>query len=425
MPIGPKVARAPSGEFYNFFSKDLSKTPSNSLENSEFGARYSSLLPIGNGLQASFIYLYEFRSSLGQNLHHLPRERHRDTGIGYAIAPGTFLLPGFFLNRRHRGVPVGGTVESVSYAGLSAQSFLRLDRNLLRQRSDRHRVSLRHSVSAENWGCRSGQVDPTGGEWTEFTRWIIAADRPTYIPWISKQHTFITAQFTETWYPDRPIDATPQVTTAGKVRELSSLAFLNFTNWLMNGQLTAGNADPVGHRQQRRRTRDHQRLPIFAKRAVRGERAVVHRTQRPLHRSVPAQPPAAFQRTRVHVHVRNLEVDWTDRAAVAYAAAAFVFWQYGGHCRSPPSMRLFRLCHCAGRCVPRWTTTHRHIGTWFAPRPVRSDGSAISSPRLCRKCFCRCSRQRRRDGGGWRCQSLRCSRVTYSPGSIFRASIST
>jgi hypothetical protein len=84
-------------------------------------------------------------------------------------------------------------------------------------------------------------VNPNGAEWTEFTRWIVAADRPTYIPWISKQHTFITAQFTETWYPDRPNGATPQVTTAGKVRELQSLAFINFTNWLMNGQLTAGN----------------------------------------------------------------------------------------------------------------------------------------------------------------------------------------
>ncbi len=33
----------------------------------------------------------------------------------------------------------------------------------------------------------------------------------------------------------------PQVSTNGKVRELSSLAFINATNWLMNGQLTAGN----------------------------------------------------------------------------------------------------------------------------------------------------------------------------------------
>src|SRR5258708_21257026 len=54
-------------------------------------------------------------------------------------------------------------------------------------------------------------------------------------------YTTLFRSLTETWYPDRPNGATPQVTTAGKVRELQSLAFINFTNWLMNGQLTAGN----------------------------------------------------------------------------------------------------------------------------------------------------------------------------------------
>src|SRR5208282_6640835 len=39
------------------------KTLSNSLQNSEFGARYSTLLPIGNGLQTSLIWLYEARST--------------------------------------------------------------------------------------------------------------------------------------------------------------------------------------------------------------------------------------------------------------------------------------------------------------------------------------------------------------------------
>src|SRR5215472_16841569 len=40
-----------------------SRAPSNSLQNSEFGFRLSSLLPIGNGLQTSFIYLYEWRDT--------------------------------------------------------------------------------------------------------------------------------------------------------------------------------------------------------------------------------------------------------------------------------------------------------------------------------------------------------------------------
>src|SRR5208337_3195678 len=34
---------------------------SNSIDMSEFGARYSALLPIGNGLQTSLIWLYEAR----------------------------------------------------------------------------------------------------------------------------------------------------------------------------------------------------------------------------------------------------------------------------------------------------------------------------------------------------------------------------
>ena len=52
------------GGFYsNFNVIQTSRNPSNSLENSEFGARLSSLLPIGNGLQASFIYLYENREN--------------------------------------------------------------------------------------------------------------------------------------------------------------------------------------------------------------------------------------------------------------------------------------------------------------------------------------------------------------------------
>ena len=62
-------------------------------------------------------------------------------------------------------------------------------------------------------GRRSdGHRSPTGSAWTEFSRFIIAGDRPTYIPWLSKQHTFITAQYTMTWYPDRPTDATPIIT---------------------------------------------------------------------------------------------------------------------------------------------------------------------------------------------------------------------
>ena len=81
-------------------------------------------------------------------------------------------------------------------------------------------------------------------DWTEMTRWIVAGDRPTYIPWISKQHTFIVAQYVDTWMPDLPDHASARVlrNCGGKTRGLSNFAFLAATNWLVNGQLTSTNA---------------------------------------------------------------------------------------------------------------------------------------------------------------------------------------
>jgi len=240
LPIGPVVGGKASGQFYDFYAKNLSRFPSNSLENSEFGARYSTLLPIGNGLQTSFIYLYEFRSALGETCAACTGKVTGEPGA-FAVAPGTFVIPGFFLNRPRRGVLVGGTVEAVSTTDYRRNHFIGLTGTYYDK--DLTDIVYRYDILYQpkiNVAVPSS-VAVRGGEWTEFTRWIIAGDRPTYIPWISKQHTFLTAQFTETWYPDRPPGATTPVTTAGKVRELSSLAFINATNWLMNGQLTAGN----------------------------------------------------------------------------------------------------------------------------------------------------------------------------------------
>ena len=96
---------------------------------------------------------------------------------------------------------------------------------------------------AGNPDRRAGAGSGPTGKWTEMTRWIVAGDRPTYIPWISKQHTFIVAQYVNTWYPDRPANAAQGVFgTAGKTREDSNFAFLAATNWLVNGQLTSTNA---------------------------------------------------------------------------------------------------------------------------------------------------------------------------------------
>jgi uncharacterized protein DUF1302 len=241
IPIGPKVGKKTSGEFFDFQAPTIGRTPSNSLENSEFGTRLSSLLPIGNGLQVSLIYLYEFRSSRTEDCYWCPAS---STGVpgSIAIAPGTFIAPGYYTHGKPRpGVPKAGTLFAPATVDYRRNSFFGVTGTYYDK--DLTDIVYRYDVLYQpdiGVGVPTA-IAPQGSEWTEFSRFIIAGDRPTYIPWLSKQHTFITAQYTMTWYPDRPTDATPIVTNGGKVRELSSLAFISFTNWLMNGQLTAGN----------------------------------------------------------------------------------------------------------------------------------------------------------------------------------------
>jgi hypothetical protein len=254
IPIGPKVngkglscTKGPfchsTGQFYDFRAVNLSRRPSNSIQNSEFGARYSSLLPIGNGLQASFIFLYEFRDSRDEACFTCPASA---TGFGNAVtlAPGTFLIPGLFLHGKPRpGVPKAGTVETIGFTDFVRNKFFGLTGTYYDK--DLTDIVYRYDVLYQPdhaVGVTDAVRAPAGSQWTEFTRWIVAGDRPTYIPWISKQHTFLTAQYTLTWEPDRPRGAhTSGAGGMSKERELANLAFLAATNWLMNGQLTATN----------------------------------------------------------------------------------------------------------------------------------------------------------------------------------------
>jgi hypothetical protein len=248
IPIGPTVKGHASGQFYDFHSPSLSRTPSNSIENSEFGARYSSLLPIGNGLQTSLIFLYEFRDARTSTCTTCPASVVGEPGA-FAIAPGTFLIPGFYLHGRPRpGVTKGGTVELVTTTDYVRNKFFGLtgtyyDKDL----TDivyRYDVLYQpdHAVTVPAQTVGKIVKHAGGSEWTELTRWILAADRPTYIPWISKQHTFLTAQYTLTWLPDRPTNAiTPGAGSSAKQREIQNLFFISAVNWLMNGQLTATN----------------------------------------------------------------------------------------------------------------------------------------------------------------------------------------
>jgi hypothetical protein len=255
LPIGPKLTNSgatcisgpgchTTGQFYDFYAKSLSRTPSNSIQNSEFGARYSSLLPIGNGLQASFIYLYEFRDARTVACTTCPASATGESKFGaFALTPGTFVIPGFYLHGRPRaGVPKAGTFETISSTDYRRNNFFGLtgtyyDKDLTDMV---YRYDLLyqpdHAVSVP------GTTTLKGSQWTELTRWILAADRPTYIPWISKQHTLLTGQITETWLPDRPKDAIfPGAGSQAKQRELSTLADLGAVNWLWNGQLTSTN----------------------------------------------------------------------------------------------------------------------------------------------------------------------------------------
>ncbi len=205
LPFGPKVGKKQFGVFADVLLQGLSHTPSNSIQNSEFGFRYSSLLPIGNGLQASFIYLYEFRDARSETCSTCPASVVNIPG-SIAIGPGLILSPGHFTHGRPRaGVPVVGSLSIVSTTDIRRNNFFGLTGTYYDK--DLTDIVYRYDFLYQPDHAISTPVNPTGTAWTEFTRFIVAADRPTYIPWISKQHTFLTAQFTETWLPDRPTDA--------------------------------------------------------------------------------------------------------------------------------------------------------------------------------------------------------------------------
>jgi hypothetical protein len=242
LPIGPKIMGHQTGKFFDVILQGLSKTPSNSIENSEFGTRYSSLLPIGNGLQSSFIFLYEYRDPISKTCFWCAPSV---TGLpgSFNVAPGVFVTPNFFTHRVRAGVPVGGSVSIVSSTDYVRNKFFGLTGTYYDK--DLTDIVYRYDFLYQPDIAVASPTKASGQDWTQLTRFIVAGDRPTYIPWISKQHTFLTFQNTLTWYPDRPTGAqsiaVPGLPGVGKLREISDLWFLAATNWLMNGQLTATN----------------------------------------------------------------------------------------------------------------------------------------------------------------------------------------
>jgi hypothetical protein len=226
--------------------------PSNSLENSEFGFRASSLLPVGNGLQASFIYLYEWRDcpvTLNTAATTLPGGFPALATGGAALVPGQFFygIPGegsFHRKNPAPGIPVFGTVFATLSTRYRRNSFFGLTGTYYdKEWTD---IVYRYdSLYTPNYGVNSvvnQTTAATRGEWAENSRFIFAGDRPTYIPWLSKQHTFFTAQYVNTWYPYLPPHAVPSIANViGKVRRDSSFFFLSAVDWILNGQLVTTN----------------------------------------------------------------------------------------------------------------------------------------------------------------------------------------
>ena len=251
MDQGNKPMLYSGGLFFDEVVQNHGNTPSNSLSNSEFGMRLSSLLPIGNGLQASFIYLYEARN----NPTAICSECTAAVANSMPGAKGyTYSAPGVFVNTGHyaygpprAGVPKAGTIKILTAEDYKRNNFFGLTGTYYDK--DLTDIVYRYdTLYAPNVGIGQGSGTPgvggplSGVTDTENARFILAGDRPTYIPWLSKQHTFLTFQYVNTWYPDRPKNPVPSIANAfGKVREDSNFFFLAATNWLMNGQLTATN----------------------------------------------------------------------------------------------------------------------------------------------------------------------------------------
>jgi hypothetical protein len=206
------------------------------------------------------IYLYEARDSRFSLCTSCTAEVARQAvnggrggkkGASAIISPGIYLVPGIF----DTGTPTAPTIGTIRvptktdyrrnhFFGLTGTYYDKELTDIVYRYDILYAPKVGVYLAAPNGGNGRGGVPGTpSSAWTEMTRWIIAGDRPTYIPWISKQHTFLVAQYVNTWYPDRPSNTAQNVFgTAGKTREISNFGFLAATNWLVNGQLTSTNA---------------------------------------------------------------------------------------------------------------------------------------------------------------------------------------
>jgi hypothetical protein len=241
LPQKPMIsAGSPQVQFYDLASRDVSHAPSNSIGNSEFGTRLSTLLPIGQGLQTSFIALYEDRTPRTGNCVECPAP----TSFQYEhINGGVFLSPHYTYGKPPMKVPKEGTILVLSstdfrrnlYFGLTGTYY---DKDLTES------VFRYDALYAPKVGISAGPPEFTNtntfSRWTELSRLVFSLDRPTMVPllapYLTKQHTLLSAGVTETFYPDLPAGSVPN-DTEGKVRRSSTFLTFTATNFLANGQV--------------------------------------------------------------------------------------------------------------------------------------------------------------------------------------------
>jgi hypothetical protein len=223
--------------FFDFATRDVSRAPSNSIANSEFGMRLSTLLPIGQGLQTSFIALYEDRNPrTGLCVEcEAPHNYKRIEGAG-----------GLFITKKPPPgalPPNFGTVLLLTsteyrrnfYFGLTGTYY---DKDLTES------VFRYDALYAPKVGISAGPPKlakhNTFSRWTELSRLVLSLDRPTIVPlltpYLTKQHTLLSAGVTETFYPDLPAGSVPN-DNQGKIRRLSTFLTFTATDFLANGQV--------------------------------------------------------------------------------------------------------------------------------------------------------------------------------------------
>jgi hypothetical protein len=244
-PAKPMILVGPN--FFDYRELDVSHTPSKSLENSEFGTRYSTILPIGEGLQSSLIFLYEARDPKSV----VCVECAAPEGFTpFERIPGLFVEEHkFFFGKPRPGVPKLGRILFLNATDYRRNPYFGATGTYYD--SDFTRSVFRYDLF---YAPRVGVSAPTApnfpkspahggtfGKWTELSRFVFGVDRPTLLPivnpYLTKQFTFLTLQATETWYPDLPAGAIPN-DPLGKIRKFSTFLTLSGTNFLLNGRST-------------------------------------------------------------------------------------------------------------------------------------------------------------------------------------------